>query len=176
MAELITTARLDLEPLQVGHAGEMAALLDDAGLHAFTGGSPASAAELSLRYTRQVVGHSADGQQGWLNWVARLREGGAAVGYVQATVTHEPVAADAGADREMTAEVAWVVATAYQGRGLAGEAAGAMARWLADHGVAVLVAHVHPEHLASAAVASRLGLLPTEVSVDGETRWLRRLP
>ena len=175
MAEPIATARLDLEPLQVGHAGEMAALLDDARLHAFTGGSPASAAELSLRYTRQVVGHSADGQQGWLNWVARLREG-AAVGYVQATVTREPVVADAGVDREMIAEVAWVVATAYQGRGLAGEAAGGMGRWLADHGVAVLVAHVHPEHLASAAVASRLGLLPTEVSVDGETRWLRRLP
>ena len=158
----------------------MAAVLDDTALYTFTGGSPASAADLSQRYTRQVVGHSADGSEGWLNWVARLREGDAAVGYVQATVTREPLPhhppGDAVADRELTAEVAWVVATAYQGRGLAGEAAGAMTRWLADHGVAVLVAHVHPEHLASAAVASRLGLLPTEVSVEGETRWLRRLP
>lgn len=36
-----------------------------------------------------------------------------------------------------------------------------------------VVAHVHPEHGASAAVAAAAGLAPTEVWQDGERRWLR---
>lgn len=38
--------RLDLEPLRVEHAKEMAPLLDEPGLHVFTGGEPASLPEL----------------------------------------------------------------------------------------------------------------------------------
>jgi hypothetical protein len=40
------TGRLDLEPLAVAHAAELAPLLDDAALHEFTGGTPLSAAAL----------------------------------------------------------------------------------------------------------------------------------
>ena len=47
----------------------------------------------------------------------------------------------------------------------------AMATWLRDHGVGVLVAHIHREHGASAGLARSLGLAPTEVVVDGEVRW-----
>jgi hypothetical protein len=36
--------RLDLEPLAVAHAAELAPLLDDPSLHEFTGGAPLSAA------------------------------------------------------------------------------------------------------------------------------------
>jgi hypothetical protein len=45
-AEAISTDRLDLLPLSVGHAGEMASVLDDPALHTFTGGSPSTAEEL----------------------------------------------------------------------------------------------------------------------------------
>jgi len=46
------TERLDLEPLAVAHAAELAPLLDNAALHEFTGGAPLSAAALAARYAR----------------------------------------------------------------------------------------------------------------------------
>lgn len=162
-AEAIDTSRLHLEPLRVAHAEEMAVLLDDQGLHTYLGGRPATAAQLRDRYARQVVGRSPDGTQAWLNWVVRERATGAAVGTVQATV-HLLDGRDA-------AEVAWVIATPYQRRGYAGEAAVGMADWLRRNGADVLVAHVHPDHEASARVARRLGLRPSDTVTDGEIAW-----
>lgn len=155
--------RIRLEPLRVEHAEEMAPLLDDPGLHAFTGGRPAGLAELRERYRRQVAGHSPDGAQRWLNWIVRRLDDGRAVGTVQATVTEQ-----AGL---LTAEVAWVVAAAHQGHGYAQEAAQVMVAWLRGQGIVRLVAHVHPDHAASAAVARSAGLAPTTLMVDGEIRW-----
>lgn len=159
----LRTARLDLEPLRADHAGEAAVAFDDVALHTFTGGRPATAEELHRRYARQVVGHSPDGSQGWLNWLLRSRADGRLVGTVQATVQRD--------DTGLVAEVAWVVATAHQGRGLAREAATAMAGWLREQGVGRLVAHVHPAHGASTGVARALALHPTGTVVDGEVRW-----
>jgi RimJ/RimL family protein N-acetyltransferase len=160
---LLRTTRLDLEPLRVEHADELAPLLDDPGLHRFTGGAPAGLPELRARYTRQAVGRSPDGSQQWWNWVLRLRDTGVAVGTVQATVT--------GTDGVRTAEIAWVVAVSYQRQGLATEAARGMVAWLRAEGVTVVRAHVHPQHVASAAVARAVGLAATDIVVDGETRW-----
>jgi hypothetical protein len=42
---------------------------------------------------------------------------------------------------------------------------------LRDHGVGVLMAHIHPAHAASTSVARALGLAPTDVIADGEVRW-----
>jgi RimJ/RimL family protein N-acetyltransferase len=155
--------RVSLEPLRAEHAREMAPLLDDPDLHVFIGGRPAGVAELQERYRRQAAGHSPDGAERWLNWVVRRRDDGRAVGTVQATVADE-----AG---ELTAAVAWVVATPYQGRGYAREAAGVMVDWLRRSGVARVVAYIHPRHEASAAIARAVDLLPTETVVDGEIRW-----
>jgi hypothetical protein len=41
--ETVRTARLALLPLRVEHAGEMAEVLSDPALHAFTGGAPDTA-------------------------------------------------------------------------------------------------------------------------------------
>ena len=41
----------------------------------------------------------------------------------------------------------------------------------ARRGVEVVVAHVHPQHHASIAVARAIGLAPTGTIVDGEVRW-----
>ncbi len=158
----LRTDRLDLEPLTTGHAAEMVAVLADPALYAFTGGTPPTRADLDRRYAAQVRGHSPDGGQGWLNWVLRERATGAAVGFVQATL-----------DRAGTAEVAWVLGTAAQGRGLAAEAARALVDWLTGQGVTAVHAHVHPGHRASARVAAAAGLAPTDVVVDGEVRWVR---
>ncbi len=59
----------------------------------------------------------------------------------------------------------------YQGRGFAKSAAGMMKQWLRQHGVRDFTAHVHPEHLASAAVAAHFGLAPTGSLEGGEAIW-----
>lgn len=111
-----------------------------------------------------MTGWSADGTQQWFNWVLRRRDDGRATGYVQASVSSDDDAAP-------VAELAWVVGTAHQGQGLAREGGRAMADWLTAQGVRRLVAHVHPDHVASAAVARSLGLAATDELVDGEVRW-----
>lgn len=85
------------------------------------------------------------------------------MGTVQATVTA------AGS----VAEIAWVVGTPWQGRGLASEAAQGLVSWLGEQAVSTVVAHIHPDHRASAAVATAAGLTPTDEWQDGEVRWRR---
>jgi RimJ/RimL family protein N-acetyltransferase len=160
---VLETDRLVLEPLRVEHAEEMAPLLADEALHEFIGGRPESVDELRARYRRQARGVSDDGAERWFNWVLRRRDTGALAGTVQATVLR--------GDGSVIAEVAWMVGTDHQGQGLAREAAVAMALWLRSQGATVLVAHVHPDHAASAGVARALGLRPTDVVEDRETRW-----
>ena len=102
--------RLVLGPLRADHAEEMVVALSDPGLYRYTGGSPATLGELRARYERQAKGWSPAGDEQWSNWVVRER-GGEAVGYVQATVRRGREA--------VVAELAWVIAAPYQGRGLA---------------------------------------------------------
>ncbi|MEU9375407.1 GNAT family N-acetyltransferase [Streptomyces sp. NPDC048255] len=156
----LASSRLDVLPLGVEHAAEMALVLDDPGLHAFTGGSPLDADALRVRYARLAAG-SPDPAVVWCNWVLRLRADGRLVGTVQATVA---------ADLEH-AEVAWVVGAPWQGRGLASEAARVLTGWLRELPVGRVLAHVHPDHSASAAVAASCGLRPTAHRQDGEVRW-----
>ncbi len=163
-AEPIRTQRLVLEPLTIGHAQEMAPVLSDPDLYAFTGGGPPTERELEERYATQSAGASRDGAEGWLNWVVRREGTGVATGFVQATLTRDGSA--------LVADVAWVIGSAHQGEGLAGEAAAGMLSWLARHRVGSVQAHIHPDHGASRAVATRLGLAPTATVVDGEVRWV----
>ncbi|WP_173052699.1 GNAT family N-acetyltransferase [Phytohabitans houttuyneae] len=165
-ARTIVTARLDLLPLRVEHATEMARVLSDPALHAFTGGAPDTPEELRSRYER-MTGGSPDPAVSWLNWVIRLRDEDRLAGTVQATVSPS--------GGGLTAEIAWVVGTAWQGRGIATEAAQGLAGWLGQQPVQALVAHIHPDHKASAAVAAAAGLSPTDEWQDGEVRWERRL-
>jgi RimJ/RimL family protein N-acetyltransferase len=155
--EPLASERLALEPLTVDHAAAMVAVLADPSLYEFTGGTAPTLPDLSARYARQTVGRSPDGSEQWLNWIVVLD--GQPIGYVQATVVGT------------TAELAWVLSPEHQGRGLATEAATAMMDWLACAGVTSIVAHVHRDHGASARVAERLGLHPTDVVEDGEVRW-----
>ncbi|MGW9522291.1 GNAT family N-acetyltransferase [Streptomyces diastaticus] len=157
----LRTGRLDLLPLLPDHAEELAAALDDPALHAFTGGEPLRAPALRERYARWAAG-SPDPRVVWANWAVRLRETGALVGTVQATVGPTPVA-----------EVAWVTGTPWQGRGIATEAAKALVAEVLRQGVPTVVAHVHPEHGASVAVAAAAGLRPAPHWQDGERRWER---
>jgi len=170
----ITTARLDLVPLgranAAGLADEMVEVLSGPGLYEFIGGAPPTRAELRGRYARLAAGHSPDRSQEWWNWIVRLRpaeqDAGTAVGTVQATIT--------GGGSQ--AEIAWVVGTAWQGRGFASESALALVGWLQARQVRVITACIHPRHHASAAVAERAGLHPTGEFQDGERVWRREWP
>ncbi|HEX7303157.1 GNAT family N-acetyltransferase [Lentzea sp.] len=155
---MISTGRLDLLPLRPEHVGEMAEVLSDPALHAFIGGAPDSPQALRARYERLAAGSPDPGQR-WLNWVIRLRDEDRLVGTVQATIA------------DGTAEIAWVVGTPWQGRGIASEAARGLVAWLGTQPVHAVVAHVHPEHHASAAVAASAGLTATGELHDGEVRW-----
>ncbi|MCC9305973.1 GNAT family N-acetyltransferase [Kitasatospora sp. RB6PN24] len=161
--EAIRTERLTLLPLRVEHAEEMAAVLSDPALHTFIGGEPATPAALRARYERLVAG-SPDPAVAWCNWVVQLRDRACLVGTVQATVTTD-------GQQGLRAEVAWVVGTPWQRRGIAGEAARGLVNWLGGQAVRTVVAHVHPEHRASAHVAASAGLTATDQWQDGEIRW-----
>jgi hypothetical protein len=54
-----------------------------------------------------------------------------------------------GDAEQLTAEVAWVIATDHQNNGYAREAAQAMIGWLVERGADRVIAHIHPEHRAS---------------------------
>jgi len=95
--------------------------------------------------------------------VVRRRKDAQPLGTVQATLSEN--------EDGLTAQVAWVIGPAHQGQGYASEAAGLMVRWLRQQGVDTLVAHVHPQHDASMAVARAAGLTPTKTVIDGEVRW-----
>jgi RimJ/RimL family protein N-acetyltransferase len=152
-AEKLTSERLVLEPLRIDHATEMVAVLDDPELYRYIGGEPPGEAELAARYTRQVA------SKGWLNWILRLRETGEPVGTVQATLGGE------------AAELAWVMSTRFQGEGYATEGTAAALGWLRKRGFDVFIAHIHPDHAASQALAARLGFEPTDQVKNGEVRW-----
>lgn len=140
----------------------MVRVLADRSLYTFTGGRPPELVELERRYERQQVGASGDGTQAWKNWIVRLRSNGAAIGYVQATIDNA----------SGVAEMAWVIGAPWQGRGYAREAAHAMLEALKADGITRFVAHIHPDHHASAAVANALGLAPSGRTVDGQDEWV----
>ena len=158
---------LVLEPLQAGHAEAMYRILCDAELHRYLDERPpASLDALRKRYEYLERRTSPDGSQHWLNWIV-IPAGGAPIGFVQATIQ------DAGDGTGGSAEIAWVIGTAWQGRGYATEAARALVARLESAGIRSIVAHVHPDHVASATVAERAGLVPTGQVVDGERVWRR---
>jgi RimJ/RimL family protein N-acetyltransferase len=165
-AAVIGTRRLELLPVRVSYAEEMARVLDDPALHTYIGGEPETVEQLRSRYERWSAG-SPDPMVTWLNWVIRLRSDGHLTGTVQATIGPD-------GDRQV-AEVAWVVGTAWQGQGIATEAASALVGWLAEQPVHAIIAHIHPDHAASAAVAAAAGLAPTDRWQDGERRWRRSI-
>jgi RimJ/RimL family protein N-acetyltransferase len=158
----VETPRLLLEPLAVRHAAPMVRVLGAPQLYRFTGGSPPMLRELTERYQRLVAGPAGRAEH-WLNWVIRQRADQRLAGTVQATITSDPAG--------LRAAIAWVVGAPWQGRGYATESARALIGWLREHQVMTIVAAIHPDHAASAAVARRAGMTPTAERAGGEVIW-----
>ena len=166
-AEALTTPRLVLEPLRPEHARELAPVLDDPALHAFTGGEPARRGRAARALRPAGRGQSPDGAQGWLNWVARDRATHAPVGTVQATISD-----DAGV---RTAALGVGRGHEPPGRGPRDRGRARAARTgCAITGVTRFVAHIHPDHAASAAVARHLGLARDAIAPTSGGRVVAR--
>ncbi|WP_061963974.1 GNAT family N-acetyltransferase [Demequina aurantiaca] len=159
----LETERFSLEPLAVHHAVEMTTVLAPLSLYEYTGGEPPTVDSLRERYGRQSAGHSPADDAGWLNWIVRTTDTRGAIGYVQATLTHE--------EDELVADLAWLITPDAQRTGAASEAAAAMVTWLNTQEVRRLRAFIRPNHRASSRVAENLGLRPTEAMHDGERVW-----
>ena len=114
MTAVLETARLVLAPLAAGDADDAFAAFADPGLYELMlGETPADVASLRERFARLAAGCPRP-EERWLNWLARTRDGGALVGWHQATVV--------GA----RADVAWVTFGAYRRCGYAREGAAAV--------------------------------------------------
>lgn len=158
---VIETARLRLEPIEPDDAEELVPVLADPALYRFIGGKPPTVDVLHARFERWAAGHSADGSEEWHNWLIRETATGQAVGTTQATIVEEGTAA----------WTAWLIGVPWQGRGFATEAATGLMVWLEMRGVEAIRADIHPDNVASEAVAGHLGLIPTDEIVDGERIW-----
>ncbi|HKO83495.1 MAG TPA: GNAT family N-acetyltransferase [Actinomycetota bacterium] len=137
----------------------------DTRLHQFIGGHPATLEELRARYTTLTAG-SPRLEQVWRNWIVRRRADSRPVGTVQATLIRH--------HEGWTAQVAWIIGLPWQHQGYAAEAAWALVGWLDSRHVRDLVAHIHPDHLASAKVAMRAGFQPIHDQVHSEQVWHRQ--
>jgi RimJ/RimL family protein N-acetyltransferase len=101
-AEPIESERLRLEPLTVSHGARMVGVLADSSIYRFTGGEAPTALTLARRYRAQVIGHSADGCTGWLNWIVTLAATSAPIGFVQATLTERSLTERSHTQRSLT--------------------------------------------------------------------------
>ena len=145
---IIKTASLTLEPQTITHADEMFIVLNDPAIYAFENAPPQSLEWLRTRFAKLESRQSPDGQEQWLNWVARLPTT-QLIGYVQATVRPNGCAA-----------IAYVFSSTYWGRGLAREAVDAMMAELgAQYQVRTFTAELKRENLRSVRLLERLGFL-----------------
>lgn len=146
----LETPRLVLEPQVAAHADEMFIVLSDPAIYEFENAPPVSVEALRERYRALEACRSPDGRQLWLNWTVRLKEGGAAIGYVQATVLPDAAAL-----------VAYEFNSAWWGRGLAHEAVAAAMRELRQHlGVTRFGAVFKSANERSRRLLARLGMCP----------------
>lgn len=143
----LETRRLLLEPLLFSHAAKLYEHLLDPRLYTFVPRDPPASPEaLEERYRKLSTRRSPDGQEAWLNWAMRLRDGGYA-GLLEATVA-----------MDRTAHVAYTVFVPYQRMGFAKEACGRLLRHLfEDWGVATIVAEIDTRNAASVALVEALG-------------------
>jgi RimJ/RimL family protein N-acetyltransferase len=146
---VIETATLALEPQTAAHAEEMFAVLSDPEIYRHENEPPASLEWLRTRFTKLESRRSADGREEWLNWVIRLPTS-ELIGYVQATVHPDG-----------SAGIAYVLSSAYWGRGLARLAVQSMIYELFEHHrVRSLSAVLKRENIRSMRLLEHLGFLP----------------
>jgi len=145
--QALATAELVLEPLVVGHAQAMFAILSEPELYRYLDYPPPPSVEhLRGVYARVEGRTSPDGRELWLNWVVSPR-GQPPVGYVQITI---------GSDR--TASLGYVFSSSHWGRGYATQSTRAVLEHVASaYGVTRFHATVEAGNERSIRLLERLG-------------------
>ena len=161
---VIESPRLVLEPQCTAHAQAMFTVLSDPAIYTYENAPPASLEWLQRRFAALEARHSPDGREQWLNWVLRLRAG-ELIGFVQATV-----------QAEGRASIAYELASAHWGCGLASEAVEAMTSELAAHfGVHTLAAVFKRTNTRSRRLLERQGFRPVaSAAVDDDEDMMQR--
>ncbi len=148
LTDTSSTPRLLYEPLRRTHGAELAPVLCDPRLYEWIPGPhPHSAEELGEEFGRRQLGPP-DGRldERWFNCVVRLRDGGQAIGRLEATVI------------EQRAEVAYLFGFDFWGFGYATEALRGLQDALAKaHAVTEFWATATPGNLRSLRLLRRCG-------------------
>lgn len=162
----IAAEGLVLVPQVPAHAEAMFAVLSDPAIYEFENAPPPSVEWLREKFRRLEARRSPDGREAWLNWVIRLPTGELA-GYVQATLFGEGRAA-----------VAYELASAHWGRGIARRAVAAMMGELSVHyGVRDFTAVLKRANFRSRRLLERLGFAPgPDEGIEVEEMRMRFAP
>lgn len=152
MSRVIDTERLILTPAAEGDYADLCALLADPGFFRHIFPQALNAEEAWFRLLRDI-GHWQ--VMGYGNWAIRTRDDGRYVGSV-GLLNYRRIlnpAFDAP-------EIGWGLSPAFQGKGLAFEAAAAVVDWAEQHLKAErLVCMIGPDNGPSLALAGRLGFV-----------------
>ena len=149
MMQMLTTHRLDCEPLVAGHAPLLFPELRNEALYEFIPQDPPSGVDaLTARFERlENEPHSPDGTELWLNWAMRERATGAYIGTLEPSVTPG-----------RSADLAYFVFAPHQRRGYALEGVGALVDYLFDrYRVGAVVAEIDTRNTASISLVKALG-------------------
>ena len=142
------TERLRLKPLRASHAPEIFAFLSDPRLYQFIPRDPPQTlASLVERFQRLETRRSSNGDEIWLNWVARSKLDNNCLGRVEVTIR-----------QDASAYLAYEIEMASWGRGFATEACRrGIEALFGEFGVTLIVAEVDTRNVASIRVLERLG-------------------
>lgn len=154
----LATKRLILEPVQSAHAVKMCALLSVPDLHRFVPTDPPGLEALTKQYSSWERRLSPQGDELWLNWIARSRESGDLVGHFQA-----------GMGRSGEADIAYTVGKAFQRQGFAKECLTVILNFLfTSAGARTVKALVDTRNVASLNLLQSIGLRQRDLLVKAD--------
>lgn len=143
----LLTPRLELRRTRVEDAAAMFEALRHPEMYRYVPHTtPTSIAEVEARFARVIQETAPDRLEQWLNWTVWLREGGAPLGTIEATVS-----------QHHAATIGYIFDPRRWGHGYATEAVQAMMDHLRACGAPVFKAEIDIQNDASKAVVKRLG-------------------
>jgi RimJ/RimL family protein N-acetyltransferase len=155
---LLSTSRLTLDPITIEHAEPLHELLGDRELYHFMPFKELSFEERKNLCERWSIGRSPNGDEIWLNWIAKETNSGQAIGHFQAGISAERIAT-----------IAYVVATKFQRQGFALEALTVILIHLREvMQVREVKAWSDTRNIASHSLADKLGLRKIETIKDAD--------
>ncbi|MCX7357459.1 MAG: GNAT family N-acetyltransferase [Alphaproteobacteria bacterium] len=160
--EPIFTRRLELRRTRIEDATAIfQALRDPLMYHYVPRSAPANVSEVEQRFARVIQETAPDRLDQWLNWTVWLRDGGAGLGTIEATVKPG-----------QRVEIGYLFDPRVWRRGFAREGVGAMIEHLSQNGAASFEAVIDIRNIASKALVTSLEF--THAETRGLDEYWRR--